>query len=242
MILNSTGPGKMSKRGDGVHVEDYERRHFLPHGLVNFLALLGWNSKDGQELFSIEELIEKFDLPGVQKGNARFDEKKLAHINTEQIRLLPLEEFQNLCLPILRNAGVKTEDADYTRRVLGLCQPKTRSLVELPSFVAYFFEEAFAFDEKAGQKLFKKGEPLERLKEVQFALAAVDSWNEDSLEKAFADLALSQGHEKPYAWFPITRFSVSGTGGGPDLIPMLALMGKDRVLKRMEAFPSRYSA
>jgi glutamyl-tRNA synthetase len=242
MILNSTGPGKMSKRGDGVHVEDYERRHFLPHGLVNFLALLGWNSKDGQELFSIEELIEKFDLPGVQKGNARFDEKKLAHINTEQIRLLPLEEFQNLCLPILRNAGVKTEDADYTRRVLGLCQPKTRSLVELPSFVAYFFDEAFAFDEKAGQKLFKKGEPLERLKEVQFALAAVDSWNEDSLEKAFADLALSQGHEKPYAWFPITRFSVSGTGGGPDLIPMLALMGKDRVLKRMEAFPSRYSA
>jgi glutamyl-tRNA synthetase len=241
MILNSSGPGKMSKRGDGVHVEDYEHRHFLPHGLVNFLALLGWNSKDNQELFSIDELIEKFDLPGIQKGNARFDEKKLAHINTEQIRRLPLHAFLEIALPVLTSAGISTEDAGYTEAVLKLCQEKTRSLAELPDFVSYFFNDEFSFDEKGGERLFKKGEPLERLKEVEGALSAVETWDAETLNQAFADLATSHGQEKPFAWFPVSRFSVSGTSGGPDLIPMLAMMGRDRVLQRMEAFPGRYS-
>lgn len=242
MILNSSGPGKMSKRGDGVHVEDYEKRHFLPHGLVNFLALLGWNAKDDQELFTLEELIEKFDLPGIQKGNARFDEKKLAHINTEQIRRLPLEDFKLMAVPVLQSAGVSSEDSQYLGNVLELCQEKTRSMIDLPEFVAYFFDDDFSFDEKGGQRLFKKGEPLERLKEVQAALSAVETWDTDSLDQAFANLATSQGQEKPFAWFPITRYSVSGTSGGPDLIPMLAIMGKERVLSRMKAFPTRYSA
>ncbi|MCZ6674687.1 MAG: glutamate--tRNA ligase family protein [Verrucomicrobia bacterium] len=240
MILNSNGPGKMSKRGDGVHVEDYERRHFLPHGLVNFLVLLGWNAKDDQELFTLKELIEKFDLPGIQKGNARFDEKKLAHINTEQIRRLPLAEFLEMALPVLGEAEIQLDDPVYAEQVLALCQEKTRSLAELPEFVAYFFDESFAFDDKAGERIFKKGEPLDRLAEVETALAGVKAWDADSINQAFADLAAAQGQEKPFAWFPITRFAVSGIGAGPDLIPMLSIMGKDRVLTRMEAFLARY--
>jgi glutamyl-tRNA synthetase len=242
MILSSTGPGKMSKRGDGVHVEDYERRHFLPYGLVNFLALLGWNAKDDQELFTLEELIERFDLPGIQKGNARFDEKKLAHINTEQIRRLPLEAFVAIARPVLMDAGMVSEDEVYTSAVLRLTQEKARSLEELPEFVAYFFTDEFGFDRQAGDRIFKKGEPLERLAEVKTALAAVTDWSSETLEKAFFDLATAHGQEKPFAWFPITRFSVSGVSGGPDLIPMLAMMGRERVISRMDAFPSRYSA
>jgi glutamyl-tRNA synthetase len=241
MILNSTGPGKMSKRGDGVHIEDYERRHFLPHGLVNFLALLGWNAKDDQELFTLQELVEKFDLPGIQKGNARFDEKKLAHINTEQLRRLSLDKFQSMAAPVLKEAGIQTDNPDYLRSTLSLCQPKTRSMEELPEFVAYFFNENFEFDEKTGQRLFAKGEPLARLDEVKSALTKDETWTDDSLNDTFNDLAVSHGQEKPFAWFPITRFSVSGTGGGPDLIPMLVVLGKDRVLSRMDAFPERFS-
>ena len=242
MILSSTGPGKMSKRGDGVHVEDYEKKHFLPYGLVNFLALLGWNAKDDQELFSLEELIERFELSGIQKGNARFDEKKLAHINTEQIRRLSLDQFIELALPVLQEAGLDVSDSEFTVAVLKLSQEKARSLAELPGFVAYFFDDAFGFDEKAGARIFKKGEPLDRLSEVRQALSQVVDWNAESLDQAFLNLAISQGQEKPFAWFPITRFAVSGVAGGPDLIPMLAMMGKDRVLSRMELFPSRFSA
>lgn len=241
MILSSTGPGKMSKRGDGVHVEDYERRHFLPYGLVNFLALLGWNAKDDQELFSVEELIERFDLPGIQKGNARFDEKKLAHVNTEQIRRLPLEDFAALAQPVLEDAGLVLDDVDYTNAVLKLSQEKARSLEELPDFVAYFFNDSFSFDEKAGERIFKKGEPFDRLAEVKEVLSAVVDWSAETLDKTFMELASAKGQEKPFAWFPITRFSVSGVSGGPDLIPMLAMMGKERVICRMEAFPSKYT-
>lgn len=241
MILNSSGPGKMSKRGDGVHVEDYIRRHFLPHGLVNFLALLGWNPKDDQELLTVDELIEKFDLPGIQKGNARFDEKKLAHINSGHLKRLELEDFKKLAVPVLQEGGIPLTDAGYLHQVLRLCQPKVRSVEELPEFVDYFFEEDFPFDTKTGERLFKKGEPLLRLAEVQDALAAVSDWNGETLEQAFLDLASAHGQEKPFAWFPITRFAVSGTGGGPDLIPMLVVLGKDRVLRRIDTFPQRYS-
>lgn len=237
MILNSFGPGKMSKRGEGVHVEDYKSRHFLPLGLVNFLALLGWNSKDEQELFSLDELIEKFDLPGIQKGNARFDEKKLEHINTEQIRRLPAKDFLQLSLPILQTARVDVSDRAYSESVLFLCQPKVRSLIELPDFVSYFFDEDFAFDPKVRERLFKKGKPLERLAEVQAALATLVEWNADSLDQAFSALAESHGQEKPFQWFLVTRYSVSGVGGGPDLVPMLVVLGKERVLARMGAFP-----
>ena len=242
MILSSSGPGKMSKRGDGVHVEDYERRHFLPQGLVNFLALLGWNSKDDQELFTLEELIEKFDLPGIQKGNARFDEKKLVHINTEQIRRLELDEFLKRANPVLDAAGIQSSDAHYLKQVLALCQEKTRSIEALPEFVAYFFNDDYCFDEKAGKNVFKRGEPLDRLREVREVLSNCQDWSVEGLNQAFADLAAAQGQQKPFAWFPITRFSVSGKGGGPDLIPMLAVMGRERVLARMQEFPSKFSS
>ena len=180
-------------------------------------------------------------MPGIQKGNARFDEKKLAHINTEQLRRLSLDKFQSMAAPVLKEAGIQTDNPDYLRSTLSLCQPKTRSMEELHEFVAYFFNENFEFDEKTGQRLFAKGEPLARLDEVKSALTKDETWTDDSLNDTFNDLAVSHGQEKPFAWFPITRFSVSGTGGGPDLIPMLVVLGKDRVLSRMDAFPERFS-
>ena len=112
--------------------------------------------------------------------------------------------------------------------------------MELPDFVAYFFDEDFSFDSKAGERLFKKGEPLDRLTEVRAALTKVDDWNAESLDQAFSDLAESNGQDKPFQWFPVTRYTVSGTGGGPDLVPMLSVLGKERVLVRMDSFPYRY--
>ncbi len=234
LILSSKGPGKMSKRGDGVNVEDYINTSFLPEALVNFLALLGWNPKDDTEIMSIQELIEKFDLPGIQKGGARFDPKKLDHINTEHIRRLPVEAFISLATPALEKAGLDLSDAAYTKAVLTLVQEKARAINELPDFVSYFFNDDYSFDEKVKGKLYKKEGTNDRLKEVIEALSAVNDWTTESINAAYMSLAESQGQEKPFMWFPITRFSVSGVGGGPDLIPMLAVMGKDRVLGRMK--------
>ncbi|MGB0344798.1 MAG: glutamate--tRNA ligase, partial [Coraliomargarita sp.] len=88
LILKESGPGKMSKRDKGALVEDYEARGFLPAAVRNYITLLGWNPKDDREKLSIDETIELFDFPGINKGNARFDERKLSALNAEYLREL----------------------------------------------------------------------------------------------------------------------------------------------------------
>ena len=234
MILNNKGPGKMSKRGDGVHVEDYVRRQFLSSGLVNFLALLGWNPKDGSEIMSRSELLEKFDLDGIQKGNARFDPKKLAHVNTEHLRRLSRGEFAERARSVLKGAGVNISDVAYTRSVLALCQEKVRSLDDLPAYVAYFFSDTYPVDEKTQERLLRRKDTPTKLKEVRECLRGVEDWTKAGLEDGFGQLSSSRHQKKPFSWFPITRFAVSGTGGGPDLLPMLEVLGRKRVLTRLE--------
>ena len=237
MILNNKGPGKMSKRGDGVHVEDYARRHFLSSGLVNFLALLGWNPKDDSEIMSPKQLLEKFDLDGIQKGNARFDEKKLAHVNTEHLRRLPLEAFMERALSVLAGAGLDVSDLAYARAVLTLCRDKIRSLHQLPAYVTYFFSDSYPVDEKARRRLMKKEDSLLKLREARACLRGVGEWSQAGLEEGFAKLARSRRQKKPFGWFPVTRFAVSGRGGGPDLLPMLEVLGRKRVLTRLAKAP-----
>src|SRR5690606_27690599 len=93
LILKQNGPGKMSKRDQGALVEEYQKRGYLPEALVNFLCLLGWNPKDDREKMPIAEIIERFDLPGVNQSNARFDERKLAHMNMQYLLELPPDRY-----------------------------------------------------------------------------------------------------------------------------------------------------
>ena len=95
LILRQNGPGKMSKRDQGALVEEYQRRGYLPEALVNFLCLLGWNPGDDREKMPIAEIIRLFDLPGVNQSNARFDDKKLAHMNMLYVQALPPQYFFN---------------------------------------------------------------------------------------------------------------------------------------------------
>ena len=93
LILKTDGPGKMSKRDRGSLVEEYRDKFFLPNALINYLSLLGWSPKDDRELMSLDEIIAAFDLVGINKTHARFDEKKLAFMNAEHLKQLPKEEF-----------------------------------------------------------------------------------------------------------------------------------------------------
>ena len=232
------GKGKMSKRDKGALIEAYPRRHFLPVALFNYLALLGWSPKDGREVMSIGEIMAAFDLPEVQKSPARFDEKKLGHVNFEHLKQLPVETYAWHARPILTEAGVMAEatDEDYLQAVLTLCQEKLDALENLPAFAGYFFSDDYAEDAKVRAKLEKKGDPRDKVKEVLAVLEPLATWTVQSLEDAFAALAKTHGMEKPFPWWPATRLAVSGVGGGPDFIPMLAVMGRDRVLRRLSLF------
>ena len=239
LILKESGPGKMSKRDKGALIEEYEQRGFLASSVVNYIAFLGWNPKDDREKLNIGEIIERFDFQGINKGNARFDEQKLAALNTEYLRELNIESFAFLVRPILAGAGVvsEDEDEDYIQSVLKLAQPKARSLEDLPEYVRYFFSDEYAMDEKTGAKIAKKADPKELLSELLPTLEGLEKFDVDHLQSALEAYAAEKG-QKVFAYFPALRYSVSGFTGGPDLLPILEVMGPERVLGRIHRFVS----
>ena len=237
LILKEEGSGKMSKRDKGALIEEYESRGFLASAVRNYISLLGWNPKNEREKIDIDEIIELFDFPGINKGNSRFDEKKLSALNADYLRELNIESFTFLARPILNKAGVVSEDADedYLQAVLTLCQPKARSLETLSELCGYFFIDNYEMDEKTGVKIAKKSDPKELLGEVLPILESIKSFDADSLKSALETHAESKD-QKVFAYFPALRYATSGQGGGPDLLPMLAVMGRQRVVARIKQF------
>jgi glutamyl-tRNA synthetase len=160
LILKQNGPGKMSKRDQGALIEEYQRRGYLSEALVNFLCLLGWSPKDDSEKLPIGEIIRLFDLPGVNQSNARFDEKKLAHMNMVYLLEQPADRFVALARDyfakradflegkanelaavesaksaILRSNAqffrIAISDPAYFRDLMLIVQPKIKSLDEI---------------------------------------------------------------------------------------------------------------
>ena len=237
LILKEEGSGKMSKRDKGALIEEYEARGFLAVAVRNYISLLGWNPKDEREKMNIDEIIELFDFSGINKGNSRFDEKKLSALNAEYLRELNIESFTFLARPLLNEAGVVSENADenYLQAVLTLCQPKARSLDTLSELCGYFFVDDYAMDEKTGAKIAKKTDSIELLGEVIPILESIKSFDADTLKSALETHAESKD-QKVFAYFPALRYATSGQGGGPDLLPMLAVMGRERVVARIKRF------
>ncbi len=237
LILKSTGPGKMSKRDQGSLVEEYERRHFLPEALRNYLCLLGWSPKDDREILPIEEIIELFDLSGINKANARFDEKKLDHINAEYIRKLSIDDLASLARPLLIEAGLLTEKDgdDYLKEVLTISQEKMRSIENLPEFLGYFFKDDYSINEAAMEKILKQGKPQRRLQEILHALGDQEDFSESALEAMVKDLC-AQNNVSPKDYIMPTRLAVSGQDVGPAFYSLLRVLGKEKVLARVARF------
>ncbi len=243
MILKDPreGKGKMSKRDKGALISEYKERNFLPEAVVNFIALLGWSPKDDQESLTIDALVSRFNLNDVQKGGARFDEKKMSHLNFERMKSMDLSEYVSTARASLENAGLASSDTDdaYLSSALALCQEKIDSFENLPEFAAYFFSEDYAVVEKAEKKVMQKDGAVDRLDEIAPRLAALEKWDQTSIDSAFNQLA-DEKDLKPFAWYPVVRFAVSGTNSGPDFLPMLETLGKERVLKRIDNARERY--
>jgi glutamyl-tRNA synthetase len=237
LILKTHGAGKMSKRDQGALIEEYQRKHYLPEAVRNYLCLLGWSPKDDREILPIDEVIRLFDLPGIVQHNARFDEKKMAFINTHYVRALPPGNLAWLGRPILATAGLVKDDTseDYVQAVLTLCQEKIRALDEIPHFTGYFFREDFPMDAAAREKLLKSGDPLARLRELRAALAASADFSDAALEKIVQDLAAQHG-VKTADYIHSARLAVSGMSVGPSFYGLLRVLGKERVLARLDKF------
>ncbi len=232
LILKSEGHGKMSKRDRGALIEEYQQKNFLPDAVRNYLCMLGWNPKNDKEIMPIEEIISLFDFAGIVKSNARFDERKMAHFNTEHLRALPMDKFEKVAKDALNGKIELGNDEEYIRKVLTVCQPKVSNMEGLPSMIEHFFNEDFQFDATAKEKIFKKGEPLSRLVEIAEFLKSAENFQHDVLYPQICDFATQNGM-KAADYMPILRYALTGQAGGPDLFAMLEIFGKDTIQKRI---------
>ena len=239
LILKQNGPGKMSKRDQGALIEEYQRRGYLPEAVVNFITLLGWNPGGDREKMPIEEIVRLFDLPAVNQSNARFDDKKMAHMNMLYLLALPPAEFTAKARAYFEARKVATGGVDdtYFEAVMALAQPKIKGIEELPAYTAYFWGEDYPTDEKAKAKALGKGEPKARLAELIEALRspAADFASDTALEALIKSLAEARGLGFG-DYQGVARIAVTGLSAGPSLTSILRLLGRERVLARLERF------
>ncbi len=240
LILKSPemGQGKMSKRDKGALIEEYQQRHFLPEALVNYLSLLGWNPGDDREKMPIPEIVRLFDLAAVNQSNAKFDGKKLAHMNMTYLLEQPAERFLALAKTFFATqpdgAAVMANDA-YFRDIMLLAQPKIKSVDELAAYTAYFFTEEFSVDAKVKEKTMAKGDPKARLGELIAALPTMDFSNDSAIEESIKKLAT----EKALGfgdYQAVARLAVSGTKAGPSITSIFRVLGRERVQARLARF------
>jgi glutamyl-tRNA synthetase len=236
LILKSQGSGKMSKRDAGALIEDYAKQHFLPEAVRNYLCLLGWSPKEDREILPLEEIVRLFELSGINRNNARFDEKKMHYFNTSYLHALSLEVFCQKGLAILRQAEwwKSSTDEDYATAVLCISQEKLRSLEELPNFVSYFFCEEVVFDPNEVKKYLQERSFLDRIGEFKNMISSLKTWSEMALEALVAHLAEEHG-VRTGDYIHAIRWAVSGRSVGPSFYAMLRVLGKDQVLKRLRS-------
>lgn len=233
-ILASTGGKKLGKRDGAKDVIDYLHDGILEEALVNFIASLGWNDGTEQEIFSREELIEKFSLTRVQKSGARFDEQRLLWMNGQWMRRLTLDELYE------RTSGFWPESAklasiEQKKQVLSLVQDRLKTLKDLPLLTNYFFEEPvpnweMVSDNKQLSKLANE-EVKALLTEAKAALET-SNWDPESLQATLNSLLEKTG-QKPGTFFSLIRLAVSWAPFSPALNETLAALGKEAVLRRL---------
>jgi len=260
LILKQQGPGKMSKRDQGALIEEYQRRGYLPEALVNFIALLGWNPGDDREKMAISEIVRLFDLADVNQSNARFDDRKLAHMNMLYLLELPEDDFVAQArtyfvarsqaqseggtpveeLRELARAALAAPEA-YFGEVMRLSQPKIKAIDELPLYTRYFFGDDYPIDEKVRAKVLGKGEPSARLAELIAALPGVDFASDETIEAALK--AMAEAHGQGFgAYQSVARLALTGTNAGPSITAIMRLLGRERVAQRLRDFERELGA
>jgi nondiscriminating glutamyl-tRNA synthetase len=234
MILGADGQ-RLSKRHGATAVEEYRDAGYLPEATRNYLALLGWSTEDSQDLFAQDELIQKFTVERCGKSPAIFDPNKLIWMNGEYIRKMPLGELVDRSLPFIRKAGFlkghEEERRSEIEAAVALEHEKIKHLTDVPNLIEFFFKDV-VYDPASVEKVLKKPEVVDVLKDAVVTFEALPTFTAASTEEASKGLATKRGIKNAAVYHPV-RVSVSGRTQGPSLFHMLEVLGRDRSLQRM---------
>ncbi|WP_038303667.1 glutamate--tRNA ligase [Kingella kingae] len=229
MILNEQGK-KISKRsGDTVAITEYEDMGILPEALLNYLARLGWAHGD-DEFFNMNQFVEWFELNAVSASPSRMDSKKLLWINAEHIKATDNEKLAELTLPRLQKKGVEVSGSLKLADVIALVKDRAQDLNALATECAYFYQKATPAEADVA-KHWDEEAPA-RMQRFADKLAQLDTWTAESIHDLFKPFCDEENIKMGKLGMPL-RLAVCGTAKTPSVDAVLALLGKDEVLKRI---------
>ncbi len=221
------GPDKkrLSKRHGATSVGEYETQGYLPEAMVNFLALLGWSPGGDREVLTRDELVSLFALEKISGGNAVFNVEKLDWFNQQHIMRLAAGE-------IARRLGLTSPDP-VTLAAIDLVKARAKKLADIPPMLAPFTEDVVEHDPAAAAKHLSPPDLMPHLRAWREQLASVEPFDPPTLETTLRVLAGSRGI-KPGVLIHATRVAVTGQAVSPGIFEVLALVGRERVLRRLD--------
>jgi glutamyl-tRNA synthetase len=235
-MVMGEGNRKLSKRDPGSGLLDYVDRGFLPEGLLNYLALLGWGIAEDRDVFTMQEMAEAFDIRRVNPNPARFDMKKLEAINSAHMRRISLPDMTERVIPFLVEAGLVDEPiTPDQRRMLDAAMPlvheRINTLSESVPMLAFLFvdEESFI----RADEIDEPGRDVVRA--AYDALSGLEDWSTAAIESALRTSLVEGMGLKPRLAFGPVRVAVTGSRVSPPLFESLELLGRERALGRLRA-------
>ncbi|MFL6141743.1 MAG: glutamate--tRNA ligase [Labedaea sp.] len=243
-LVRGEGNRKLSKRDPESNLFLYRERGFVPEGLLNYLALLGWAIAEDRDVFTMAEMVAAFDIGRVSQNPARFDLKKAEAINADHVRALPAAEFVDRVVPYLIAAGTLPESPsaaqlETVRTIAPLIQERIVVLSEAPAMVHFLFvsENDFKPDEESVAKaLGPDSKPV-----VDASIAALDAlpeWSASAIEDALKAALVDGLGLKPRKAFAPVRVAVTGRTVSPPLYESMELLGRERSLSRLRRTPA----
>ena len=242
LILNPDGNGKISKREarfpvfplswhdprEATPYIGYKESGYYPEAFINILALLGWNPGNNEELFSVDQLAELFSFERVHKSGAKFDPEKAKWFNQQYLRAKSDHELSQVFKPILKEKGHEKDDTfmiDFCK----LVKEKVQFVHEFWDHGKYIFEAPTSYDQKIMTKKWNDTS-VTLFNSVLITFNSIDTWTSQNIHDAFEDLLKTTGKID----MQLLRVLITGVAGGPQLFDMLALIGKNEVIKRLE--------
>lgn len=236
---------KLSKRQGDVSVGDFLKKGYLPEALINFLALLGWSPEDEQEIFSMDELVEAFDLSRINKSGAVFDRAKLDWMNAHYIKELPIEELTARMIPYLVDAGYITE-ADIEKRmpwlekVGELMRERLNYFAQVPEETKVLFDRNFEITDQESLDLLKEETVPVLFNALVEKITVSDVVDTERAKAILKEIQKEHKAEKikgKMLYMP-TRIMLTGEMHGPDLTLIMDVLGKEELLLRLDRMRS----
>jgi glutamyl-tRNA synthetase len=230
MIVGGDGQ-RLSKRHGAVSVLDYKEKGFLPEALRNYLVRLGWSAGD-QEIFTLDEMIEKFDIVDVNKAASSFDVSKLRWLNQHYIKSADSARLTMMLGKRLQDMGIDAKNGPSLNAVVHALRERAETLAELAEKSIYFYEEFEAYDESAAKKHLRPV-ALSMLTDLLGRFQEIGNWNAGSIHEVITGVAEAHDAKLGKIAQPL-RVAVSGVSATPPIDATVALVGKEKTVQRLE--------